>query len=69
MSCPFYTTVYSFIHHIQFINMKRTKHLVFRTYQSFQEWYMRMANRFTTLRLEFLKVFKSSHYIAVSISY
>ena len=69
MSCPFSIKFSIIIHHIQFINMKRTKHLVFRTYQSFQEWYTRMANKFTTLRLEFLKVFKSSHYIAVSISY
>ena len=69
MSCPFINPFIYYSSHIQFINMKRTKHLVFRTYQSFQEWYTRMANRFTKLRLEFLKVFRSSHYIAVSISY
>jgi len=49
--------------------MKRTKNLVFRTYQSFTEWYMKMSKRFVSLRLEFLKAFRSSPYIAVSISY
>lgn len=49
--------------------MKRIKNLVFRTYQSFTEWYMRMSKRINSLRLEFLKSFKTSPYIAVSISY
>jgi len=49
--------------------MKKTKNLVFSTYQSFIEWYIRMAEKFTKLKLEFIKKFNSSQYIAVSISY
>lgn len=49
--------------------MKRIKNLIFRTYQSFTEWYMKMTRTFKTLRLEFLKAFKNSSYVAVVISH
>ena len=49
--------------------MKRTKNLVFRTYNQFTEWYLKMSRQFIKLKLIYLKLFRSSTYVAVSISY
>jgi len=49
--------------------MIRKKNLVFRTYNQFTEWYLKMSRKFIKLKLIYLKLFRSSTYIAVTISY
>lgn len=49
--------------------MRRFKNLMFSSYQAFTNWYSRMAKTFTTLKLEFLRKFKTSQYVTIIISY
>ncbi len=49
--------------------MVRKKNLVFKTYNQFTEWYLKMSKKFIKLKLEYLKLFRSSTYVAVIISY
>lgn len=49
--------------------MSRKKNLIFKTYNQFTEWYLRMSRQFSKLKLEYLKLFRSSTCVAVIISY
>lgn len=49
--------------------MKRTKQLIFSSFDMFAGWYSRMKTRFESLKLVLIRHFKSARSVAVVITY